>query len=288
MHEISAITLALGALTVGAADHTQAPANGPTIADFINVIGGDTSPKTALSDRGSLPLIMKPLLRDRGEILGYRFHKQYTGSNGTAFAEKARAAFNGECLAKGGMIERESGSITTAFLDARAVDRTRDPQPMAVVSVGIGSICLSKDGHPLGGFLGLVRDTSPMLAKGYAGSPFLMQTSGQPTRTAVYAYRASAIPDLPSVQQAQQQRRDNERREEARAEQAYGEKERRLEQFRKSLAVGTETHCGTVIQLRGPMVELAIPPGRHPSGQSSFWLKRGQLDPPGASCSAFW
>ena len=38
---------------------------------------------------------------------------------------------------------------------------------MAIVSVGIASICLDKDGHPLGGFLGLVRDTSPMLAKGY-------------------------------------------------------------------------------------------------------------------------
>lgn len=288
MRKVIAITLTLGALPAGAAAPPMAPTTNPTIADFISIIGGDTLPKTVQSDRGSVPVIMKPLLRDRDEILGYRFHKQYTGSNGTAFAEKARAAFNQECLAKGGMIEREGGPITTAFLDARAVDRTREPQPMTIVSIGIASTCLSKDGRPLGGFLGLVRDTSPMLAKGYAGSPFLMQTSGQPSRTAVYAYRASAIPSLALVQQAQQRRRDDERREEERAEQAYVEKERQLARFRTSLAVGTETHCGTVIQLRGPMVELAIPPGRSPSGQSTFWLKREQLDPPGASCSALW
>lgn len=282
------ISTALAVVSASAAAQVMSRTSDPGIADYISTIGGDTSPKTVQGDRGVVPAVMKPLVRDRGDILGYRFHKQYTGSNGTAFAERARAAFKQECLSKGGHIERDGGPITTAFLDARAVDRSLRPEAMAIVSVGIASICLDKDGHPLGGFLGLARDTSPMLAKGYAGSPFLMQTSGQPSRTAVYAYRASAIPTVARVQQAQQERRDEQHRESARAEQAYAEKERRIDQFRKALGVGTETHCGTVIQLRGPMVELSIPPGRSANGQSFFWLKREQLEPPGVSCSAFW
>lgn len=288
MHKVIAITLAFGGLQTATAAQLGAPASRSVIADFLSNIGGDTSPKTVRGDHGVVPGVMKPLVRDRGEILGYRFHKQYTGTDGTAFAETARAAFNQECIAKGGMIERDGGPITTAFLDARAVDRTIQPVPMTAASVGIASVCLNKDGQPLGGFLGLVRDTSPMLAKGYAGSPFLMQTSGQPSRTAVYTYRASAIPDLVTVERAQRQRRVAQYWENVRAEQDIAEKKRQIDQFRKALDVGTETHCGTVIQLRGPMVELAIPPGRSPGGQSSFWLKREQLDPPGASCSAFW
>ena len=32
--------------------------------------------------------------------------------------------------------------------------------------------------------------------------------------------------------------------------------------FRRDLAVGIETNCGTVIQIREPMVEIAVPPIR--------------------------
>lgn len=39
--------------------------------------------------------------------------------------------------------------------------------------------------------------------------------------------------------------------------------------FRRGLGLGTETDCGTVIQLRGPMVENALQPVRlTPNGQS--------------------
>lgn len=288
MRTVIAITLAFGGSPAAAVAHPVAPGSKPAIADFLSSIGGDTSPKTVRGDQGIVPAVMKPLERDRGEILGYRFHKQYTGSNGTAFAESARAAFNQECLAKGGMIERESGPITSAFLNARAADRSLRREGMAIVLTGIASICLSKDGKPLGGFLGMVRDTSPMLAKGYAGSPFLMQTSGQPSRTAVYAYRASAVPTLATIQQEQELRRVEGRRQEAESQARIQEQYRRLEEFERTLQIGTETHCGTVIQLRGPMAELALPPGLGPSGQSSFWSRRDRLEPPGVSCGALW
>jgi hypothetical protein len=61
----------------------------------------------------------------------------------------------------------------------------------------------------------------------------------------------------------------------------------RAEAFRKAMAVGSETNCGTVIQLRGPMVEIAVPAYRNtPNGQSTFWSKRDRLYPIGpALCS---
>ncbi|KQN72970.1 hypothetical protein ASE91_18135, partial [Sphingomonas sp. Leaf62] len=63
----------------------------------------------------------------------------------------------------------------------------------------------------------------------------------------------------------------------------YATEQRANEAFQKDIAVGTETNCGTVIQVRGAMVEIALPPVRPtPNGQSTFWSKRTAL-----SCCRF-
>ena len=61
-----------------------------------------------------------------------------------------------------------------------------------------------------------------------------------------------------------------------RADDAAEQKEN--DAFRQTLAIGTETNCGTVIQIRRPMVEIAVLPVRlTPNGQSTFWSKRTVL-----------
>ncbi len=68
----------------------------------------------------------------------------------------------------------------------------------------------------------------------------------------------------------------------------YAAEQRANEAFQKDIVVGTETNCGTVIQVRGPMVEIAVPPVRPtPNGQSTFWSKRTALTHPGPALCTY-
>lgn len=50
--------------------------------------------------------------------------------------------------------------------------------------------------------------------------------------------------------------------------------------------IGTVTNCGTVIEVRGPMVEIAVPPTvLTPNGQTTFWSRRDALPPSSTPCT---
>ena len=108
----------------------------------------------------------------------------------------------------------------------------------------------------------------------------MMRLLPVPTVTAIYAYRPNQIENRTTLEAAIAKRA-------LAAATARADEVARTEAFRKEIAVGIETNCGTVIQLRGPMVEIAVPAYRNtPNGQSTFWSKRDRLYPVGpALCS---
>jgi hypothetical protein len=52
----------------------------------------------------------------------------------------------------------------------------------------------------------------------------------------------------------------------------------RLAAFRKILAIGSQTNCGLVIDDRGPVLEVQLPPAiSSPNGERRFWVRRNVL-----------
>jgi hypothetical protein len=142
------------------------------------------------------------------------------------------------------------------------------------------AVCSTGPTNVLGGFVAIVHDTTDVVSKGDIGSRFLSKVFGLPTHTAIYAFRANQIENRVTLEAAVAKRTFAMATERA-------EEIARTEAFRKEIAVGSETNCGTVIQLRGPMVEIAVPAYRNtPNGQPTFWSKRDRLYPVGpALCS---
>ncbi len=53
-----------------------------------------------------------------------------------------------------------------------------------------------------------------------------------------------------------------------------------MEAFRKNLAIGTRTNCGTVLDLRGPLVEVQVPARMiTPTGERRVFVQRKYLEP---------
>ena len=248
----------------------------PAIADFLTTIGGDTAMKTSGSSPSDPDPQIYPLLRDEPEIIGYRFFAQKLTANGSATAERARNAFAQECAAKGGHLEPDDGDVIRSFRE-RVLRRRLPPRgSFKHFWSGMSAVCSRSPSEVMGGFVAITYDTTEVASKGDFGSRLLSRISTIPTRTAVYAYRPGLIRSAASLQG-----------EKAAKLADFEAKQRGAEAFRRDLTLGTETNCGTVIQIRGPMVEIAVPPVRlTPNGQSTFWSKRTVVAPPGmAPCT---
>lgn len=73
-----------------------------------------------------------------------------------------------------------------------------------------------------------------------------------------------------------QWREEDERRLRALIEQ--GKEKERLTPWRQALKVGDRTNCGMVIETRGPILKVQLPPGyRSPSGDGEFWVRRDDV-----------
>lgn len=270
---IATVIMAAAALQAGLPGKVTSE---PGIADFLTTIGGDTALKTSGSIPSDPSPQLYPLVRDAPEIIGYRFFAEKLATNGSATAERTRDAFAQECAAKGGQIASEDSDVARSFHD-RVLGRRLPPRgSFKHFWSGISAVCARSPSEVMGGFVAVTFDNTELATKGDFGARLFSKISLMATRTAVYAYRPDHIPTAASF----------ERREAAlRADDAA--EQRANEAFRRDLAIGTETNCGTVIQLRGPMVEIAVPPVRlTPNGQSTFWSKRTVLARPGiAPCT---
>jgi len=190
-------------------------------------------------------------------------------ANGSATAERARDAFAQECAAKGGRLEPEDGDAARTFRD-RALGRRLPPRgEFKHFWSGIAAVCSRGADQVLGGFVAITFDTTEVATKGDLGSRLMSRVSMVPTRTAVYACRPDQIRSAAWFQRTQDSYVADREAE-----------QNRHEAFRRDLAIGTVTNCGTVVQIRGPMVEIAVPPTTlTPNGQSTFWSRRDALAP---------
>jgi len=270
----SAALLVIATTLLAVTPSGAAPASG--VADFLMAIGGDTELKTSGSRLSDPSPQLYPLARDSGEIIGYRFFSEKLAANGSATAERAKAAFAQECIAKGGQIAPEDGKVARSFRE-RVLDRRLPPRgSFKHFWSGLSAVCARSPSEVMGGFVAITFDNTELATKGDFGAKLFSKISLMATRNAVYAYRPDRIRTAASFETQEAALRADDAAE-----------QRANEAFQRDLAVGTETSCGTVIQLRGPMVEIAVPPVRlTPNGQSTFWSKRTVLARPGhAPCT---
>ncbi len=243
----------------------------PGVADFLTTIGGDTEIKTSGSILSDPSPQLYPLVRDGSEVVGYRFFAEKLTANGSATAEWAKTAFAHECTAKGGHIEPEDGKVARSFRE-RVLGRRLPPRgSFKHFWSGVTAVCARSSSEAMGGFVAITFDNTELATKGDLGARLFSKISLMATRTAVYAYRPDRIRTAASFETQESALRADDAAE-----------QRTDEAFQRDLVIGTETNCGTVIQIRGPMVEIAVPPVRlTPNGQSTFWSKRTVLARPG-------
>lgn len=262
------------ALVVLALPTTVAAQPAAPIADFLTTIGGSTSVETIGGHLQNGWRKMLPLTRDGGEVIGARFFSEKISRDGSATAKRARAAFAEECRAKGGALADERSEVHTLFRDRVLTDVAWRGDGGKYFQTGLAAVCETAAGAVLGGFVGIVYDTTA-INRGFAAA----LVGKVPTETAIYAYRPARIVSQAMIDRGQAG-------EQARLA-AHAADHKRLEAefeaFQNGIEIGTDTNCGTVIELRGPMAEVALPVMRKaPNGERTFWSKRDALLPPGA------
>lgn len=284
--------VAIAALAVSAVIAPTSAQQGLGLTGFLTTIGGDTNLRTIGGDKNPELPQLQPLVRDKADVLGYRFYKESILDRSTV-VERSLSAFRRECEAKAGRVLDASDPVVRAFQKARIVPVIPKSSSYTRIWRSEGSVCVASSGEALGAVAMIVerRDLPASNDPAAALSLFL------PTyrRTAVYAYHPRAVvgmtPELVAQGRVAPSAQEIAAKDEARLARFRAEADReeaRNTEFRRKLDVGSDTNCGTVIQVRGPMVEVAVSPMRAtPNGQSTFWAKKTALYPPGPSLCAF-
>lgn len=260
-----------------------APAGGqqqlqPVIKDFLASIG--TGSKDDGLSRGD-----RRWLASRGGdvhfgseeaaefVAGRRFFKVERGSGDSlTIGRRVKAAFEQECAAKGGTAEDERSSVGSGFRSGRIATKLPDyfksygSRPRFEPTYWI---CTAGRNKVLGAVLLLLKeDTRIQKSNDLWLSVYALNGSG---------IRTAAVVEAESDEEQRRYQAERQREDQLRAE-----KERQNAAFQRELAIGTDTNCGTVIQVRGPMVEIAVPPGmRGPQEPATMWSKRELLFPYG-------
>jgi hypothetical protein len=234
---------------LGEPAHSQAPIpSGPAAANpassrlgaFLDQYPPDKSAKLAKS---------QTLMRlGEGAFTGYRVFKDKKAG---LIAHRARESFRAECMGLGGHFEGRVNRWDIAHHFALARQVTIDGNAL--------SVCVDAPDIPLGALVAYsfndrYRDSYVAL--------FLMTRETAAEIMIIY-HRAMA----------------KELRFKAAAAERKANNEKDWVAWRSKLTIGTDTNCGPVISLRGPMIEVAH------AGQAT-WLRREQLFPPGARDSA--
>lgn len=259
----------------------------PVVADFLTTIGGDTSVKTVGADKNPAAPQAQPLTRDAAEIVGHRFFKENMGVKRPVAVARAQAAFARECQAKGGRMLLDDDPAIRAFHQRRVAPILPKGEAFHVWK-GQASICAGPTGQALGGLVAISesKGIEPSSHNGSSALVGLLMPSY--VRTAVYAYHSRSIATVTPAMTALGRRAESQQPIADRAATQRRLALTRDDAFRQAMEVGTETNCGTVIQVRGPMVEVAVPPMRTtPTGQATFWSRKTVLFPPGPTVCTF-
>lgn len=255
-----AIVAATLALPAYAQDHLEWDS-------FLAAIGGSPSVKVV----GASAVEALPLRRNADEIWGARFFKDRGASDPWVVTSQSLDNFTATCKKVGGSILPQDDERTTIFSN-RVIANLTAPTGMRHQWRGRVAICDGPKGIPLAGFVSMIMDNTEIYRTGDSGSKMLGSLFGRLSNTtAIYLFRPNKITTKSALLQAKAN-------EVARLEAGKA----KIEEFRSKLAIGDETSCGTIIQIRGPLAEVAVPVTvQTPNGQQSFWSRKERLVPPG-------
>jgi hypothetical protein len=279
-------------LLIAVASASAVAAQGQTgFGDFINQLGGSTEFKTLQGSRLSAigrvasaagssgnASITPDRARDDARLnfgydfflsrmSGYRFFNVDNKADQLAAAKAAKAKFAAECTAQNGSVEPDDTPVAKRFWQENAESWQHSDEYFT--NTVVSGVCIATDQLPLGGFVAITRTLRT--------SVFFVRTN----RTAIYAIKGDRIASAQTFADEEQERTRQQLLAEDRARQArlaFDAEQRRLAPWRKSIAVGTSTNCGLVIDVRGPLVQVQLPGNTTgPSGQREFWIKRTEL-----------
>jgi hypothetical protein len=251
---------------------TNLPGQPLQIDSFLDTIGGD-SKIAAMGDASQPP---QRLFQSHPESHGYRVIKDkhmdpFQTANGVI------AAYAQECLRHGGIMDGPKAlNMRDLLADQQSLTsgygNSGDGQYLHKVA-----ICSQNADQILGTVILLIQDKTP--GRRAYGTVWLRDQSN---RTLVIALPGSADHSLAAAQLREDKRlaQEHERRTlAARAAQEAAAKwaatQKAWADWRMTLAIGAESHCGPVIALRGPMVEIA-------NAGVALWFRRETLYPAGA------
>lgn len=257
-----------------------ASAGANEIADeFFIALGGSAKVKTV----GESSRVARPLSEFEAEIVGARFFKHKDSKQPFAEADRGLELFRQACSDSGGKLLSLDDGRAASFKE-RVSGHLTQPSGYKHQWRAKAAICESADGEPLAGYIAVLQDNSEIAKNGDAGSKLFGMLFGVSTPTAIYLFKPDLIPS----------RNDFERKAIAQEQYAQATASRverdheRAEAFRENLAIGDETNCGPVIDLRGPMAEIAVPVNRRaPNGETTFWSRIERLSPAGFGVCTF-
>jgi hypothetical protein len=201
------------------------------------------------------------------KMSGYRFFNVDNKADQLATAKAAKGKFTEECVSKNGVVEPDESPVASRFWQEHG-SRFANADNYFKSTVAT-AVCVGADQKPIGGFVAITRTLKTEVL-------FVRKN-----RTAIYAIKGSSIASAQTFAAEELERVRLKALEETRAQQlklAYDLEQRRLEAWRKTIALGTSTNCGLVIDVRGPLVQVQLPSNIvGPSGQREFWIKRTEL-----------
>ncbi len=189
-------------------------------------------------------------------MTGYRFFNVDNKADQLAPAKAAMAKFAEECAARKGVIEPEASPVATRFRQEKGA--RFDIAHAYFTNAVSTAVCMGTSQQPLGGFVAITRTLKTPV--------FFVRTN----RTVVYAIKGESIASAATFAAEEQERQ--------RQQASAAAEQRRLEAWRKTVALGTTTNCGLVIDIRGPLVQVQLPGSwAAPNGSKEFWIKRSEL-----------
>jgi hypothetical protein len=179
-----------------------------------------------------------------GAFVGYRVFK---GKKAVRTVYDARERFRAECKSLGGHFETKANPSAIAYHFSSAK------------KLGLGdadpAVCVDDQDRPLGALF------ASSYSDDYGDSYVSLFVMTKETTAEMMAIYHQVMAKELQFQKAIAERKANN--------------ERNWAAWRDKLAIGTDTNCGPVISLRGPMAEIA-------NGEQATWFRREQLFPLGA------
>jgi hypothetical protein len=173
--------------------------------------------------------------------------RAFKDNNAGLIAYKARESFGAECAALGGHFETKANRADVASYYSMAKKATFNGNDL--------SVCVDANEIPLGALI------ARSYRNRYHESFVSLFVLSQETATEMMAiYHRGMAKELRFQADMAERKINNEKDWAA---------------WRETLVIGTETNCGPVIGLRGPMIEIA-------HGGQTTWFRHEQLFPVGA------